>query len=111
MVPDILTEENILVKGDVSLPACPGRTSGLFDRSNAPSMIALEVSLAADGHRVTEEDVGGTNMGLTSANVDPTRQSTSLYPLFNQRNAGLGRQIAAVGRGGDSSTDELAPGS
>ena len=78
----------------------PGGTTGSADGRDAPSTIAMDVGPAADGHGMTEDNVGGANASLPDANVTPAGQSTRLYLLFKGSSAGSGRQIALVGRDG-----------
>ena len=84
--------------GNISPPASPDGTSGPADGNDAPSMTAVDVGQAADGHGLMEDGVGGATAS-PGTNVTPARQSTRLYPLFNGRNMGLVRN-ASAGRGG-----------
>ena len=66
----------------------------------------MDVGPAADGHGMTEDNVGGANASLPDANVTPAGQSTRLYLLFKEEVRGELRRLG----GKDSSTGELSPG-
>jgi hypothetical protein len=63
-------------------------------------MTTVDIGPAADRHGLTKDNVGRANARSSGANVTPARQLTRLYPLFDGRIAGTGRQNASAGRGG-----------
>jgi hypothetical protein len=88
------------VVGDVAAPVCDDASG-----NRTPGF-------SAEGGIRPPASPGGLNSsadGSADANGAPTRQSTGLYPLFNGRHAGFGRQIAVVGRGGTAQQVSCPP--